>query len=1031
MLGAAAATLGLAAALALDLLELRARLDLRPPGLVVEEVATSTIAPVITLRGVVADWTLSEVHVGSVPLDMAALRSRDGAFEHPLALPALGPHRITVRARDRAGHETVVEHTVERRPIDLQLRVDAPAQGSWVSSSTVVAGTVSARGVPAAELLVSLAGRTVVPAPDGTFSAAVSLPAGEQTVELTARGRLTEVVTRRAVRVDPTAPVLRLAYRADPLLLGPDLVTPTETLVLEGLVEDGAGAARLLVNDVPGDVVAGEPFLREVPLGHALTRLVIVAEDPAGNRTPAVELQALRLPRPARSTTEGISGTLSGDGLIEAEAGPATYRIEVPAGAARLVVHVVGRPGPDVDLYLRHGATMASWAEAEHVAAADAIRQEVLLVDGTTDPPLRPGDYYLDIATRGAGRLAVAVRFDLPADDPLVVAGRAIERLARGAPDEALSALDVPPARDPARAAAFHLLRGFVQEARGDMAAAEAECTDGLSLAPRSWSLRFRRAKAREMQDRLDEALEDARAALGLDPPPAGGARLHTFRGELFHWRREYEAAIDEFIAAARLLPGEPTYHENLANSRRLAGQLEAAIADYTAALERQPGRASALNGRGLAHYSRSDLEPALTDFTAAAAAAPENAVYRTNRGIVLARKGDLAGAVRTFDEVLAAVADHVPALIERGRAHARLEQVARATADFEAALRLEPRNVEALVARGNLRHDAKQYAAAIDDYSVAIEVAPEDPVLWSNRGNSRRLLGDHDGALTDYQRSLELDPDAADAHFGRGRSAIAKGDYATAIAALERAVELDASSYVTHSWLGWALYLNGAHGDALRCYDEAVRLAPSDAVIHYERGQVRYARRDYTGAHEDFSRAIALDSSSPYFYDWRGAARRELGKAAEAIADFDAAIQRDGKFAQAYLNRGCMHYRAGAYSRAQADFETVLRLEPRRATAHNWLGNVFHSQTQYTQAIECYSRAIEIDGRDPVYFSNRGYSRHLAGDHRRALLDFTRAIELDSAYASAYERRALAYRALNDVAKAEQDERKGRELKR
>jgi tetratricopeptide (TPR) repeat protein len=75
-----------------------------------------------------------------------------------------------------------------------------------------------------------------------------------------------------------------------------------------------------------------------------------------------------------------------------------------------------------------------------------------------------------------------------------------------------------------------------------------------------------------------------------------------------------------------------PVRHQ-LANARRMAGQLGAALAEYDRLLELQPADAAAWMGRGLIHFQKLDHLAAIDDFTQAIARAPQLAVAYNNRG--------------------------------------------------------------------------------------------------------------------------------------------------------------------------------------------------------------------------------------------------------------------------------------------------------------------------------------------------------------------------------------------------------------
>jgi len=124
---------------------------------------------------------------------------------------------------------------------------------------------------------------------------------------------------------------------------------------------------------------------------------------------------------------DDVLGEVRGDTsfpLVMGDAEPSwrSYLIHVPPGTASLLIEVTGA-SEDVDLYLRHGEPIADWrADSDHVANGSRA-DERLYLDRETDPPLRPGVYFLDIKRafdgRDVGDMEVSVHYDAERPPPL------------------------------------------------------------------------------------------------------------------------------------------------------------------------------------------------------------------------------------------------------------------------------------------------------------------------------------------------------------------------------------------------------------------------------------------------------------------------------------------------------------------------------------------------------------------------------------------------------------------------------------
>lgn len=144
--------------------------------------------------------------------------------------------------------------------------------------------------------------------------------------------------------------------------------------------------------------------------------------------------------RPAPSSEQSVAGEVREDALFMVEL-PVdspdyrTYVIFVPKGARSLLVTANGADG-DVDLFLRHGKPINNYrGDPDHRANAARL-DEQLYVDGASQPPLRPGKYYLDI-TRAVSEapiapFEVAVRFDAARPPPIPATTGPIEAISFG-----------------------------------------------------------------------------------------------------------------------------------------------------------------------------------------------------------------------------------------------------------------------------------------------------------------------------------------------------------------------------------------------------------------------------------------------------------------------------------------------------------------------------------------------------------------------------------------------------------------------
>jgi tetratricopeptide (TPR) repeat protein len=213
-----------------------------------------------------------------------------------------------------------------------------------------------------------------------------------------------------------------------------------------------------------------------------------------------------------------------------------------------------------------------------------------------------------------------------------------------------------------------------------------------------------RRASVYETVKEFDKAEAELTSALQLDAPAAG---LYVDRGYFYMRRNRFADALADFLAGARLDPGN-------ARLRFAAGRAQAAMGNYPAALGFY-NEAIKLRARDPRFYlARAEALIHLED--------PRRAWDDYDHAI---------------DIKLSGVDDRYFALLGRGYASLMLSDYRSAIADFGGALQVDPRAVTALLWRGYARELDGETELALDDYEHASEVDPKD--RWA-RANVQRL---------------------------------------------------------------------------------------------------------------------------------------------------------------------------------------------------------------------------------------------------------------------------------------------------
>jgi tetratricopeptide (TPR) repeat protein/predicted aspartyl protease len=234
-----------------------------------------------------------------------------------------------------------------------------------------------------------------------------------------------------------------------------------------------------------------------------------------------------------------------------------------------------------------------------------------------------------------------------------------------------------------------------------------------------------------------------ANAQYADTPTDAAG---YTRRGEASMSRRDFAAALADFVKASDLEPKEPQHFRDRARAHLAMRQPVLAMADFDAALALKPDDPVSLMGRGELYLASRDLPHAKNDFEAAMKGEPGRA---PQVAALYAASGHYEEAIAGYDAWIAA--------------HEKAENV---------ALVLNARCWTRTIAN-------RELDKALADCDLALRKGPKIAAFYDSRGLTHLRRGELDLALVDYNEALKLQPKLAWALYGRGLAKLGKGDRA------------------------------------------------------------------------------------------------------------------------------------------------------------------------------------------------------------------------------------------------------------
>ncbi|HZL59106.1 MAG TPA: tetratricopeptide repeat protein [Stellaceae bacterium] len=167
-------------------------------------------------------------------------------------------------------------------------------------------------------------------------------------------------------------------------------------------------------------------------------------------------------------------------------------------------------------------------------------------------------------------------------------------------------------------------------------------------------------------------------------------------------------------------------------------------------------------------------------------------------------------------------------------------------------------------------------------------------------------------------------------------------------------------------------------------------------AIAFYNRGSAYYRKSQYGQAIADFDQALRLAPDYGEAYDMRANAYSDKGDHQHAIQDYDQALRVKPNDPRALNNRGDEYRILGQYDRALQDLNESLRLRPNNASTLLHRGVAYAAKGRNDLAIRDYDQVIGLTPKDADAYYNRSLAKRKTGDVAGANADLARAKQLD-----------------------------------
>jgi tetratricopeptide (TPR) repeat protein len=253
---------------------------------------------------------------------------------------------------------------------------------------------------------------------------------------------------------------------------------------------------------------------------------------------------------------------------------------------------------------------------------------------------------------------------------------------------------------------------------------------------------------------------------------------------------------------------------------------------------------------------------------------------------------------------------------------------------------------------------------------------------------------------------------ETADAHRKLAELDERLGDPLEAVHEYERATQMDPSEQNYFEW-GTELLLHRADQPAVEVFTKGARLHPLSARMREGLGAALYASGNAEGAARKLCQAADLNPTGPTAYLFLG----RIEKAAPAV--LPCSEEKLARFAHDQPGNALANYyygivlwkrsrgmeQSGGVQQAEALLEKATAIDPRFGEAYLQLGIMHFAQGELEQAIREYKRALEESPQlsDPHYRLGLAYRR--MNEEAKAEQEFRRYEEMQKAETAALEK--------------------------
>jgi len=319
-------------------------------------------------------------------------------------------------------------------------------------------------------------------------------------------------------------------------------------------------------------------------------------------------------------------------------------------------------------------------------------------------------------------------------------------------------------------------------------------------------------------QGHYDRALEYFIRALNLDP---GNNVCHSNIGNCYFKKQEYDTAINYFRKAVEINQSDMISFHQLGNCYLQKKDFHNALKVFSEILKIEPS-AQTFNYIGTCYYSLGSYDKAVEFFRKAVELDPGMKAYSDNLRVTMKES-------KAFGKLSPDKVNKVIELNKLGLTHQNNREFEESISCFKKALKISSRNANLLYNIGTSYYHLKKFDQAVKYYLKAISTDPGEASFQTALGNAWLESGDQDKAVSSYKKALEIYPDEPVAHKSLGYIYFSKEEYDKAKTYYENAVRINPQDHNSFNNLAYCCWKQQQLKDALRYFKIACDLEPGN----------------------------------------------------------------------------------------------------------------------------------------------------------------------------------------------------------